>query len=673
MTDSSLLETRSQLPNTGFRFMTPAKLLGSLVGIFVISTIVFSTLYGVEKTRKITTTVERALPFTTTTNDVCLTPYCVKAANYLLESIDETVEPCEDFFHFSCGTWIKNTRIPDDVSAQSNFNLLRTQLDYNVVDLLSSPPANDANEPKAVVNARRFYNSCIDDTEIETNGVNTILLLVNTEFGGWPILQGSSWDNSTFDLPDLLFQLRKYYSNIIYRVDTAVNEENSTVHNIEVGQSNLALGQKQYYASETNVTIAYRQLIRELANALGNDTSMIDQDVNDIFEFEKNIAKYHWTNDEQRARFNETVRTTVGNLSFTFNTTFDFTDYVRRCYLLGNVTLQDTDIVAVSEVEYLNNISLILKQASPRTIQNYIVWRFIMGATSLMSQQIRNIRQRFDRIFHGTNAERPRDVECGSLTNAYMGFAVSKLYIKKYFDENALNESIEMINNIQNTFLEMLNESTWMDAESKVKAIEKAKTMNQHIGYPDYLGSDNNTKLENDYAEYNFNSSYIRNALKILEINVKKSFQLLRKPVDKNGWGDYSAPSVVNAFYEPSKNQISFPAGILQTPFFNKDAPKYLNYGGIGVIIGHEITHGFDDTGRQFDKDGNRIPWWTDETIKKFNERKTCIINQYSNYTVTQINMKGDGNLTQGEDIADNGGLREAFFVSIFEILVCMP
>ncbi|CAF3931320.1 unnamed protein product [Rotaria sordida] len=142
-----------------------------------------------------------------------------------------------------------------------------------------------------------------------------------------------------------------------------------------------------------------------------------------------------------------------------------------------------------------------------------------------MSQQIRNIRQRFDRIFHGTNAERPRDVECGSLTNAYMGFAVSKLYIKKYFDENALNESIEMINNIQNTFLEMLNESTWMDAESK------AKTMNQHIGYPDYLGSDNNTKLENDYAEY------------------------------------YSDTS-------------GFPAGILQTPFFNKDAPKYLNYGG---------------------------------------------------------------------------------------------
>ncbi|CAF4676254.1 unnamed protein product, partial [Rotaria sp. Silwood2] len=134
----------------------------------------------------------------------------------------------------ACGTWVKNTRIPDDVSAQTTFNLLRTQLDYNVIDLLSSPPVNNVNEPKAVLNARRFYNSCIDEDEVEANGVDTILSLINTEFGGWPILQGSSWNSAKFDLPNLLFQLRKYYSNTIYRIDTAVNEENSTMHNIEV-------------------------------------------------------------------------------------------------------------------------------------------------------------------------------------------------------------------------------------------------------------------------------------------------------------------------------------------------------------------------------------------------------------------------------------------------------
>ncbi|CAF0838473.1 unnamed protein product [Rotaria sordida] len=575
-----LTETRSQLLNSTSRFMTPTKLLGLLVGIFVITTIVFITLYGVEKTRKTITTENRTLPLATTTDDVCFTPYCVKAANYLIESIDETVEPCEDFFHFACGTWIKNTRIPDDVSAQSPFNLLRTQLYYNVIDLLSSLPANDTNEPKAVVNARLLYKSCIDEADIEATGVDPILSLVNTELGGWPILQGSSWSSSTFDLSNLFLKLRKYAYNIIYRVNTVVSEENSTMYNIEIGQSDLALGQKQYYANETNITIAYRQLIRELAMALGNDTSMIDQDVNDIFEFEKNISKYHWTDDEKRARYDETVRTTFNNLSLTFNTTFDFTDYVRRSYLLGNVTLQDTDVVAISEIEYLNNVSLILQRASPRTIQNYIVWRFILSRTSDMPQHIRIIRQRFDRIFRGTNTERPRTVRCGSFVNRILGFAVSKLYIKKYFDENAFNESLEMINNIRDAFIEMLQGSTWMDVESKTKAIEKAKSIDQHFGYPDYLASDNNTKLDKDYAEYTFNSSYIRNILKLLEIFAKENFQLLRKPVDKKDWDEYSAPSVVNAFYDPSTNRISFPAGILQIPFFNKDAPKYLNYGG---------------------------------------------------------------------------------------------
>ncbi|CAF3001371.1 unnamed protein product [Rotaria sp. Silwood2] len=156
-------------------------------------------------------------------------------------------------------------------------------------------------------------------------------------------------------------------------------------------------------------------------------------------------------------------------------------------------------------------------------------------------------------------------------------------------------------------------------------------------------------------------SSYISNVLKLLKIRATADFRVLRKQVNRKAWG-FSAPTVVNAFYAPSKNQITFPAGILQMPFFDRDAPKYLNYGGIGVVIGHEITHGFDNSGRQFDKDGNRIPWWTDETIQEFNNRKTCIVNQYSNYTVPQSNIKANGNKTQGEDIADNGGLREAFF-----------
>ncbi|CAF1258071.1 unnamed protein product [Adineta steineri] len=149
--------------------------------------------------------------------------------------------------------------------------------------------------------------------------------------------------------------------------------------------------------------------------------------------------------------------------------------------------------------------------------------------------------------------------------------------------------------------------------------------------------------------------------LKLLQIIAKEKFQLLRKHVDRKAW-DSSPPTTVNAWYDRLTNQITFPAGYLQMPFFDKDAPKYLNYGGIGYVIGHEITHGFDDTGRQFDKDGNRIPWWREETIEKFIERKTCIVDQYSNFTVPNLNINANGDKTQDEDIADNGGLRVAFY-----------
>ncbi|CAF2913669.1 unnamed protein product [Rotaria sp. Silwood2] len=218
-----------------------------------------------------------------------------------------------------------------------------------------------------------------------------------------------------------------------------------------------------------------------------------------------------------------------------------------------------------------------------------------------------------------------------------------------------------MINNIRNSFLGMLKNSSWMDEISKNKSIEKALVIDEKIGYPDFLGSNNTTQLEKMYQEYVFNESYISNVLKLLKIKANENLRMLRELVDRKAWGT-SPPTIVNAFYSPPRNQIIFPAGILQMPFFNKDAPKYLNYGAIGMVIGHEITHGFDDSGRQYDKDGNRISWWTDDTIKKFNERKQCIIDQYSNYVVTQINRTLNGFQTQGENIADNGGIKESFY-----------
>ncbi|CAF1088486.1 unnamed protein product [Rotaria sordida] len=627
-------------------------LFGILIGILFISTIVLAILFTIEKNKTIAIKTE---------NDLCVTSPCIKAANYLLESIDESVEPCENFFQFACGTWLKNNRIPDDTGAQDTFNVLRTQLDNHVVDILTSPLTNDTIQIKSIANARQLYDSCIDELAIESAGVDTVLSVIDGELGGWPILNGLSWSETQFNLSRLIFKLREYNNNIIYNCGTATDDKNSSAYYIRIAQSDLGLEQRQYYLNETKLTLAYKQFMYDLAMSLTNDTTMVDKDARDIYEFEKKIAFFHWTTAEQRARQNDIIRTTIGNLSRIFNTSFDFTNYLRQIYSLANVTLFDNDNVSVSELEFLRNASLIIDQHSPRVLQNYFIWRFMMNRAANMPKRYRVIREQFDRVYRGTNAERPRSISCGAYVNNNMGFAVSKLYIKKYFDENAKNQSLEMIHNIRSAFIEMLEESTWMDDVSKSKAKEKALAIDEKIGYPEYLSSDNITELEQDYAEYNFNESYIHNIFKMLKIKSKENFKILRETVDRKAWGA-SPPTVVNAFYTPSKNQIAFPAGIFQMPFFNKDTPKYLNYGGIGAVIGHEITHGFDDNGRQYDKDGNRILWWTSETIDRFNKRKTCIVDQYSQYILEQINISINGNQTQGENIADNGGIKEAFY-----------
>ncbi|CAF3835985.1 unnamed protein product, partial [Adineta steineri] len=538
--------------------------------------------------------------------------------------------------------------------------LLHKKLDNSVIDILTSSSTNDTNELKAITNACNFYHSCINEQHIEDEGISLVLSLINNEFGGWPIIQ-SSWDNSTFDLFNLLLKLRKYQNNIIFGIGTSIDEKNSTEYALGIGQGDLGLGEREYYMNESKITVAYRRCIFDLASILSNDTSTIEQDVNDMYEFEKELAKHYWTTVEQRYRSNATIRTTVGKLRQLFNTTFDFTNYLTSAYASTNVTLMDSDLVIVEETDYLYNVSSIIEQVSPRVLQNYVIWRFMMNLISALPKRFRSIKDNFDYVFRGTTTEQARTVICGRFVNSVMGFAISKLYIKKYFDDNVRNQTLEMIANIRKAFIDMLDNSTWMDSMSKTRAIEKVLAIDVQVGYPNYLGSDNVAQLETQYADYVFDSSIMNNILKLLQIKAKENFQILRKHVDRKAWGS-SPPTDVNAFYTPSKNQITFPVGILQMPFFDKDAPKYLNYGGIGVVIGHEITHGFDDIGRQFDKDGNRIPWWTDKTIKKFIERKTCIVDQYSNFTVPNLNIHANGDKTQDEDIADNIGLRVAFY-----------
>jgi predicted metalloendopeptidase len=234
------------------------------------------------------------------------------------------------------------------------------------------------------------------------------------------------------------------------------------------------------------------------------------------------------------------------------------------------------------------------------------------------------------------------------------------MYVRRFFDESAKHSALEMVQDIRAEFDEILDEIDWMDEKTRLRAKEKSSRIVTHIAYPSELLEDQ--KLVDLYEGLNPKPEfYYKNMLDLTVFGTDYSFKRLREIVNKTDWISHGKAAVVNAFYSPLENSIQFPAGILQGIFFNAERPKYLNYGAIGFVIGHEITHGFDDQGKQFDSDGNLVDWWETDTARKFKEKAQCIIYQYGNYTVPEIGLNVNGINTQGENIADNGGIKEAY------------
>merc|ERR1719239_1973730 len=261
----------------------------------------------------------------------------------------------------------------------------------------------------------------------------------------------------------------------------------------------------------------------------------------------------------------------------------------------------------------------------------------------------------------GKSEEPPRWRKCVGAASGSLANAVGSLYVTKYFNEDSKTEALMMVSEIRRQFERLLDEVDWMDEDTKRQARVKAQGMVEHIGYPSELLE--MSKLEDLYAGLELSpNAYLGNALNMTVFGTNYAFSKLREKVNKTDWKRHDQPAIVNAFYSPLENSIQFPAGILQGIFFSSDRPKYMNYGAIGWVIGHEITHGFDDQGRQFDKEGNLLNWWKPDTSSRYLNKAKCIINQYTNYTFPQLDdLPLNGINTQGENIADNGGIKEAY------------
>jgi len=336
-------------------------------------------------------------------------------------------------------------------------------------------------------------------------------------------------------------------------------------------------------------------------------------------------------------------------------------EYINTILTTDIVQVSGSEIIVVDVPDYIRNFSELIQKTPTRVQANYLMWRAAAASMAYMNEAADKISLKFSKKLTGKSEEPPRWRKCVGAASGSLANAVGSLYVTKYFNEDSKAEALMMVSEIRRQFERLLDEVDWMDEDTKKQARVKAQGMVEHIGYPSELLE--MSKLEDLYAGLELSpNAYLGNALNMTVFGTNYAFSKLREKVNKTDWVRHGRPAVVNAFYSPLENSIQFPAGILQGIFFSSDRPKYMNYGAIGWVIGHEITHGFDDQGRQFDEEGNLVDWWHPETKKRYLKKAQCIISQYGNYTIKDLdNMQLNGINTQGENIADNGGIKEAY------------
>ncbi|XP_064418278.1 neprilysin isoform X2 [Latimeria chalumnae] len=567
--------------------------------------------------------------YATKDDGICKTSDCVQSASRIIENMDTSADPCSDFYQYACGGWLKKNVIPETSSRYSTFDILRDELEVVLKDVLEKH--NDA-DIDAVKKAKTLYRSCVNETNIEDRGGKPLTTMLKDIFE-WPVAvedwetkYGHSWKAET----SIAKLNAKYGKQVLINFFVGTDDKNSNVHIIHIDQPGLGLPSRDYYECQgaykeacdayVQFMVDVAKLIRQENNLTVNETD-IKMEIQRVMDLEKEIANAT-TKPEDRSDpmliYNKMPLSVVQN-NFSFNIDnqhFSWLNFTNEILSTVNIAVEQEEKVVVYAPEYFIKLKPILANYTARDIQNYLAWQRIMGLVNSLSQAYKDTRKAF------------RKVE-------------------------------DMIADIREVFIQNLKELGWMDVETKQKAEEKAKAIRERIGYSDEIKDD--TKLNEEYKQLTYTEGqYFENILQNLGLGQKKRLAKLREKVNKEEW--ISGAAVVNAFYSPSRNQIVFPAGILQPPFFGAGQSNSLNYGGIGMVIGHEITHGFDDNGRNFDKNGDLTDWWTPQSAKNFKDLSQCIVYQYGNFSWDLAGGQHlSGVTTLGENIADNGGIRQAY------------
>jgi len=592
-------------------------------------------------------------------SEYCFTKGCVRTAAEVIEKMDDSVDPCDDFYRFACGTYLDNTVIPDDRTRTSMFSVLGDKLEDQVRGLLEKK--SGVEEPKPFKMAKSIYQSCMNTELIEERGLEPLKRILK-KLGGWPVLEGDQWKIDNFKWYELIYKFREVGYSVDYLVDFSVTTDlkNSSYRVLDLDQPGLGMAREYLVKGIDDDDVkAYFDYMLDVALLLGADPEMAARDMKEVLNFEMSLANITLKREDRRDSSKLYNKMEVGDL-VNLDPVTPWLDYINTL-LDGVVVIDNKEVVIVDVPAYIKDLSVLLAKTPDRLQANYIMYRAAASSMGYLTEAADKIGLKFMKKLTGASQQPPRWKKCVTAASGSLANAVGSLYVNQFFKKEAKSAALEMVKQIRKQFMTILSELDWMDDATKESAKEKARAMVEHIGFPSELTD--MEKLTDLYKGLQLSDdSYMENGLNMTIFGTNYAFSKLREKVNKTDWVRHGQPAVVNAFYSPLENSIQFPAGILQGVFFASDRPKYMNYGAIGWVIGHEITHGFDDQGRQFDLDGNLVDWWHPETKSRYLKKAKCIIGQYGNYSIPDLdNLAVNGVNTQGENIADNGGIKEAY------------
>ncbi|XP_071668735.1 endothelin-converting enzyme 2 isoform X4 [Patagioenas fasciata] len=520
-------------------------------------------------------------------HSMCLTDACVRVASKILEALDVETDPCQDFYQYSCGGWIKRNPLPNGRSKWSTFNSIWDQNQAIMKHLLENATFNSSSEAER--KTQRYYLSCLKEQRIEELGSQPLVELID-KIGGWNVT--GSWNQTSF-MEVLKMVSGTYRATPFFTVYVGADSKSSNSNVIQVDQSGLFLPSRDYYLNKTandRVLAAYLDYMVELGTLLGGTPEPTRLQMQQVLDFETQLANITVPQAERRDDEKIYHKMSIAELQ-ALAPAIDWLDYLS--YALAPLELADTEPVVVYGDTYLQQVSDLINGTDRSILNNYLIWNLVQKTASSLDQRFETAQERLLETLYGTRKScTPRWQTCISNTDDTLGFALGSLFVKATFDRDSKSIAEEMISEIRAAFEVSLDQLDWMDEKTRQAAKEKADTIYDMIGFPDFILD--NKELDDVYDGYEVSEdSFFQNMLNFYNFSAKVMADQLRKPPNRDQWS--MTPQTVNAYYLPTKNGIVFPAGILQAPFYARNHPKALNFGGIGVVMGHELTHAFDD------------------------------------------------------------------------------